>query len=176
MVGGGTAVSPTVRCSSTDLYSKVLAAVRLEPAEPAVPGYLFRGSTVPRRTVGDGPNDGYSPAYHCSAVRQSESSPPAVLRRNGLRRAGPLGNLNRRAAVQRDKMAPKMGKVDIDYQALHDAFFRYQVRLSTLPQQQDMVPCGISCRVRYHAARRVPLSSAHECYGIGIRAPRLSAR
>jgi hypothetical protein len=48
--------------------------------------------------------------------------------------------------VQRDKMAPKMGKVDIDYQALHDAFFRYQVRLSTLPQQQDMVPCGISRR------------------------------
>ena len=25
-------------------------------------------------------------------------------------------------------MAPKMGKVDIDYQALHDAFFRYQAR------------------------------------------------
>ncbi len=28
-------------------------------------------------------------------------------------------------------MAPKMGKVDIDYQALHDAFFRYQARTHT---------------------------------------------
>jgi len=27
---------------------------------------------------------------------------------------------------QREKMAPKMGKMDIDYQVLHDAFFRYQ--------------------------------------------------
>ena len=25
---------------------------------------------------------------------------------------------------QREKMAPKMGKMDIDYQVLHDAFFR----------------------------------------------------
>ncbi len=29
---------------------------------------------------------------------------------------------------QRDKMAPKMGKMDIDYQVLHDAFFRYQTK------------------------------------------------
>lgn len=28
----------------------------------------------------------------------------------------------------RDKMAPKMGKMDIDYRVLHDAFFRYQTK------------------------------------------------
>ena len=27
---------------------------------------------------------------------------------------------------QKDKMQPKMGKLDIDYQVLHDAFFKYQ--------------------------------------------------
>jgi splicing factor 3B subunit 2 len=29
---------------------------------------------------------------------------------------------------QREKMQPKMGKMDIDYQVLHDAFFRYQTK------------------------------------------------
>jgi len=30
--------------------------------------------------------------------------------------------------AQRAKMQPKMGKIDIDYQILHDAFFRYQTK------------------------------------------------
>ena len=29
---------------------------------------------------------------------------------------------------QKDKLAPKMGKMDIDYQVLHDAFFRFQTK------------------------------------------------
>lgn len=29
---------------------------------------------------------------------------------------------------QREKMQPKMGRMDIDYQVLHDAFFKYQTR------------------------------------------------
>lgn len=29
---------------------------------------------------------------------------------------------------QKDKMQPKMGKLDIDYQVLHDAFFKFQTR------------------------------------------------
>ncbi|CAI7874550.1 unnamed protein product, partial [Closterium sp. NIES-54] len=29
---------------------------------------------------------------------------------------------------QRDRMQPKMGKMDIDYQVLHDAFFKYQTK------------------------------------------------
>ena len=28
----------------------------------------------------------------------------------------------------REKVRPKMGKIDIDYQKLHDAFFRYQTK------------------------------------------------
>ncbi|KAK9817729.1 hypothetical protein WJX72_001305 [[Myrmecia] bisecta] len=31
---------------------------------------------------------------------------------------------------QREKMQPKMGKLDIDYQVLHDAFFKYQTKPS----------------------------------------------
>ncbi|KAI5446432.1 uncharacterized protein LOC127073307 isoform X1 [Lathyrus oleraceus] len=29
---------------------------------------------------------------------------------------------------QRERMQPKMGKMDIDYQVLHDAFFKYQTK------------------------------------------------
>ena len=29
---------------------------------------------------------------------------------------------------QREKMQPKMGKLDIDYQVLHDAFFKFQTK------------------------------------------------
>lgn len=28
----------------------------------------------------------------------------------------------------REKIRPKMGKIDIDYQKLHDAFFKYQTK------------------------------------------------
>ena len=28
----------------------------------------------------------------------------------------------------REKVRPKMGKIDIDYQKLHDAFFRWQTK------------------------------------------------
>lgn len=28
----------------------------------------------------------------------------------------------------RERVAPKMGKLDIDYQKLHDAFFRFQTK------------------------------------------------
>lgn len=31
-------------------------------------------------------------------------------------------------AKQRDRMAPKMGRMDIDYQVLHDAFFKHQTK------------------------------------------------
>ena len=30
----------------------------------------------------------------------------------------------------RERVQPKMGKVDIDYQKLHDAFFKFQTKLS----------------------------------------------
>ena len=31
-------------------------------------------------------------------------------------------------AKMREKVRPKMGKIDIDYQKLHDAFFKYQTK------------------------------------------------
>lgn len=34
---------------------------------------------------------------------------------------------------QRDRMAPKMGRMDIDYQVLHDAFFKHQSRPKLTP-------------------------------------------
>jgi splicing factor 3B subunit 2 len=34
---------------------------------------------------------------------------------------------------QKDKMQPKMGKLDIDYQVLHDAFFKYQTKPKFTP-------------------------------------------
>ena len=36
-------------------------------------------------------------------------------------------------AKQREKMRPKMGAIDIDYQILHDAFFRYQTKPPLTP-------------------------------------------
>ena len=32
------------------------------------------------------------------------------------------------AAKQRDRVAPKMGRMDVDYQVLHDAFFKWQTK------------------------------------------------
>lgn len=40
-------------------------------------------------------------------------------------------------AKQREKMQPKMGKMDIDYQVLHDAFFKYQTK-PKLTQHGDL--------------------------------------
>lgn len=37
-------------------------------------------------------------------------------------------SLKKSKQKQRDKMTPKMGKIDIDYQVLHDAFFKYQTK------------------------------------------------
>ena len=38
----------------------------------------------------------------------------------------------------RDRMAPKVGKLDLDYQVLHDAFFRYQTRVQNLTRMGDV--------------------------------------
>lgn len=48
---------------------------------------------------------------------------------------------------QRDKMQPKMGKINIDYQILHDAFFKFQTK-PKLTQHGDMcVPLCAACVV-----------------------------
>ena len=42
--------------------------------------------------------------------------------------AAELDEKKGRKGKQREKMAPKLGRIDIDYQVLHDAFFRYQTK------------------------------------------------
>ena len=42
-----------------------------------------------------------------------------------IRRAVEEANEQKKvAAKQRDRVAPKMGRMDVDYQVLHDAFFK----------------------------------------------------
>ena len=61
---------------------------------------------------------------------------------------------------QRDRMQPKVGKLDIDYQVLHDAFFKHQTKphltlrgetwLSTLTSSRVLkicMQCGWVTRV-----------------------------
>jgi splicing factor 3B subunit 2 len=50
----------------------------------------------------------------------------------------------------RDRVAPKMGRVDIDYQVLHDAFFRYQTKpkLTILGDLYVAVDCCIDVIIR----------------------------
>jgi len=31
-------------------------------------------------------------------------------------------------SMAKDRMAPRMGKLDVDYQVLHDAFFKFQTK------------------------------------------------
>lgn len=45
--------------------------------------------------------------------------------RNAMAEVDDAGGLKGR---QRGKMKPKMGRLDIDYQKLHDAFFRFQTK------------------------------------------------
>ncbi len=45
--------------------------------------------------------------------------------RNAMSEVDEAGGLKGR---QRGKMKPKMGRLDIDYQKLHDAFFRFQTK------------------------------------------------
>lgn len=45
-----------------------------------------------------------------------------------LRETGWKSDTKSLAARAKEKMMPKMGKMEIDYQRLHDAFFRYQTK------------------------------------------------
>mmetsp|Transcript_12843 Transcript_12843/g.38240 ORF Transcript_12843/g.38240 Transcript_12843/m.38240 type:complete len:557 (-) Transcript_12843:44-1714(-) len=46
-----------------------------------------------------------------------------------IRRAVEEANAQKKvAALQRDRVAPKMGRMDVDYQVLHDAFFKWQTK------------------------------------------------
>jgi len=52
-------------------------------------------------------------------------------------------------AKQRAKMRPKTGGLDIDYQVLHNAFFKYQTAPAHLTKQGDMYYEGREAETRY---------------------------
>jgi len=52
-------------------------------------------------------------------------------------------------AKQRAKMRPKTGKLDIDYQVLHNAFFKYQTKPPHLTKMGDMYYEGREAETRY---------------------------
>ena len=52
----------------------------------------------------------------------------------------------------REKVRPKMGKIDIDYQKLHDAFFRWQVKPKMTIHGDlyyEVMTCSLICAVYY---------------------------
>jgi splicing factor 3B subunit 2 len=52
-------------------------------------------------------------------------------------------------AKQRAKMRPKTGKLDIDYQVLHDAFFKYQTKPPHMTKHGDIYYEGREAETRY---------------------------
>jgi splicing factor 3B subunit 2 len=52
-------------------------------------------------------------------------------------------------AKQRAKMRPKTGKLDIDYQVLHNAFFKYQTKPAHLTKMGDLYYEGREAETRY---------------------------
>ena len=50
-------------------------------------------------------------------------------------------------AKTRERVQPKMGKIDIDYQKLHDAFFKFQTKP---PVTGFGEMCVVFCALEYH--------------------------
>lgn len=60
---------------------------------------------------------------------------------------------------QKDKMQPKMGKLDIDYQVLHDAFFKHQTKPS-FSVMGDLYYEGKEFEAKVSCFLRVPPASS----------------
>ena len=70
-------------------------------------------------------------------------------------------------AKQRAKMRPKVGKLDIDYQVLHDAFFKYQTRPNFLTKYGDIYFEGRENETRFFHKKPGHISaSLREALGI----------
>ena len=68
-----------------------------------------------------------------------------------IRRAVEEANEQKKvAAKQRDRVAPKMGRMDVDYQVLHDAFFKWQTKPPLSGPGADSVLLIMSRRWRLH--------------------------
>ena len=63
-------------------------------------------------------------------------------------------------AKQRSKMRPKTGRLDIDYQVLHDAFFKYQTKPAHMTKHGDIYYEGREAETRYVHKRPGQISPA----------------
>jgi splicing factor 3B subunit 2 len=63
-------------------------------------------------------------------------------------------------AKQRSKMRPKSGRLDIDYQVLHDSFFKYQTKPANMTRHGDMYYEGRESETRYIHKRPGQISPA----------------
>lgn len=70
----------------------------------------------------------------------------------------------------RDKMTPKMGKIDIDYQVLHDAFFKYQTK-PKMTRHGDMYYEGKEFEVN-HKEKKPGVYSAALMAALGMQPPK----
>ncbi len=55
-------------------------------------------------------------------------------------------------AKQREKVRPKLGKIDIDYQKLHDAFFKWQTK-PRMTMHGDLYYEGKEFEIRFYNIR-----------------------
>jgi len=63
-------------------------------------------------------------------------------------------------AKQRSKMRPKTGRLDMDYQVLHDAFFKYQTKPAHMTKHGDIYYEGREAETRYASKRPGQISTS----------------
>ena len=84
-----------------------------------------------------------------------------------IRRAVEEANEQKKvAAKQRDRVAPKMGRMDVDYQVLHDAFFKWQTKPPLSGPGADSV--SMSRRWRLHETTSTWPSESQSTQVVGL--------
>ena len=107
-----------------------------------------------------------SPPLHPVRVHLSIPISPSDVGIEKIRRAVEEANEQKKvAAKQRDRVAPKMGRMDVDYQVLHDAFFKWQTKPPLSGPGADSVLLIMSRRWRLHET-----ASPRRRRGDGVRA------
>ena len=86
-----------------------------------------------------------------------------------IRRAVEEANEQKKvAAKQRDRVAPKMGRMDVDYQVLHDAFFKWQTKPPLSGPGADSVLLTMSRRWRLLMLRPKMPSRLEVCSAVWL--------
>ena len=135
-------------------------------ADPLLPVHLRRNHTLSHKALGVAP-----PARHPLASVAEKASSPALTPPLRFRASAEgecfssesfllpydfrrIMGLETLKAKTRERFQPKMGKVDIDYQKLHDAFFKFMTKPNVTFFGEMCVSrmCGV-----YHVAHSVVL-------------------